>query len=252
MVALAWIILMIAGGTWWVRRDIAAFARFGELDDTHARQRVYRSWLVESFVVLSVASVVSLWLAGGLSPFDSFPDGFDRASRLLQSPADGRSEDWPSIALGAAAGIAVSVVIQWRRLKAAMAPSPRLDEALVPRNRREAVLAVLLSVNAGFSEELFFRLALPSLLLHATGSLAFALAASTICFGLAHAHYGWKGVLATMGIGGLLMVYYLHHGSLLRVMVIHIAIDVLALLVRPAIAGWFVHREMPGWASRAH
>lgn len=201
--------------------------------------------------MFSGASLISLWLADGLSPFDGFPDVFDPANRLLQSDGARSSEHWASIAIGLTVGIAVSLVIQWRRLKVAMNPSPRIDEALVPRNRQEAILALLLSVNAGFGEELFFRLALPLLLVQATGSLIVALAVSTICFGLAHAHYGWKGIMATMGIGALLLLYYLHHGSLLRVMIVHAGIDVLALLVRPAIAGWLLRRELPQWAVRS-
>lgn len=51
--------------------------------------------------------------------------------------------------------------------------SPRVGpaQALIPQNRREAVLALLLSLKAAFSEEIFFRLALPLLLFRVTGSL---------------------------------------------------------------------------------
>jgi len=245
---LAWSAVMLMGGAWWVKRDIAAYARFRTTSDTLARQRFYARWLFESFVVLVGASGISLWLAGAASPFDAFPDAFEPAHRLLQSPTASSSDHWLPMAVGVSAGIAVSIAIQWRRIKKALSPKPGPDAPLIPLNRREALLTLLLSLNAGFSEELFFRLALPLLLFQVTGSLAAALAISMLCFGLAHAHYGWKGVLATMAAGALLTLYYLHHGSLLRVMVVHAVIDILAFFVRPALANWIITRKPPQWA----
>lgn len=67
---------------------------------------------------------------------------------------------------------------------------------------------------------------------------------------LAHAHYGSKGVLAAMAADALLTFYYLHHGSLLRVMVAHAVIDVLAFFI-PAIADWIIMRKPPQWTFLA-
>lgn len=247
-ITLVWMTIMVVGGTWWVRRDITAYAWFKTQSDTVVRQRFYGRWFVESLVAFVVASTVSLWLAGGLWPFTGFPDVFAPANRLLQSSGHKSDGQWLPMALGLSIGIAISVTIQWRRLKTMMSPSGGLDQALIPRNRREGVLALLLSLNAGFSEELFFRLALPMLLFHVTNSLVVSFSVSMLCFGLAHAHYGWKGIVATTAIGGLLTFYYLNHGSLLRVMIAHATIDVLAFFVRPAIADWIATRRAPQWA----
>ena len=92
-------------------------------------------------------------------------------------------------------------------------------------------------------------LPLPLLLLHLTGSLWIAFGVAGVCFGLAHAYQGWKGVLATMMAGGVLTLIYLSHGSLLRVMLIHAAIDIVALLVRPAITEWLARRGRPEMAN---
>jgi uncharacterized protein len=242
VLTLAWIAVMLVGGAWWVRRDVAAYARFQTQTDTIERQQLYCRWLVESFVVLVGASVVSLWLAHALWPFDGSPAAFEPASRLLQSDEEISNDQWLPMALGLSFGIAISIAIQWRRLQRSLSPRGRPDQALIPRNRREALLALLLSLNAGFSEELFFRLALPLLLFQVTGSL------SVLGFGLAHAHYGWKGVLATTAAGALLTAYYLHHGSLLRVMIAHAVIDILAFFIRPAIVDWVTLRKAPQWA----
>lgn len=245
---LIWLTTMLGAGTWWVRNDVTAYRRFKAMADTADRQRLYARWLVQSFVILAGGSVISLWLAGGLSPFQGFPDAFAPAHRLLQSQGDDAKDHWWPMALGLSAGIMVSVTIQWRRLKKMLAPQQGPDAALIPRNRREGMLALLLSLNAGFSEELFFRLALPLLLIQVTQSLGVAMAISIVCFGLAHAHYGWKGVLATMAAGAFLTLYYVSHGSLLRVMIAHALIDVLAFFVRPALAEWLALRNPPQWA----
>jgi membrane protease YdiL (CAAX protease family) len=243
----AWIAIMLIGGTWWVRRDVAAYARFQTQSDTTDRQDFYRRWLLESFVVLVGASMVSLWLAHALWPFNGFPPAFAPGSRLLHSDGSISDDQWLPIAIGLFFGIVLSAAMKWRQIKKTLSPRAGPDQALIPRNRREAVLALLLSLNAGFGEELFFRLALPLLFLQVTGSLMVSLVVSIFGFGLAHAHYGWKGVLATTAAGTLLTVYYFHHGSLLRVMTAHAVIDISAFFIRPAIADLFVSRKAPRW-----
>jgi len=248
VLALVWIAALLVGGACWVQRDIAAYARFQTHSDTVERQHLYRRWLLESFVVLVGASVVSLWLSHALWPLDGFPSAFAPARRLLQSDQEISSDQWVPMVIGLAVGIALSLAIQWWRLMKSLSPQAGPDQALIPRNRGEAMLVLLLSLNAGFSEELFFRLAFPLLLLHVTGSLMVSLVVSVLGFGLAHAHYGWKGVLATTAAGALLTIYYLHHGSLLRVMIAHAIIDIIAFFIRPAIADYIISRKAPRWA----
>ena len=247
----AWIAVMLVGGTWWVRRDITTYARFQTQSDTTERQNLYRRWLVESFLVFVGASVVSLWLAHALWPFEGFPSAFTPANRLLQSDEEVSSDRSLQIGIGLFVGIGLSLAIQWWRLKKSLSPRAGPDQALIPRNRREAILALLLSLNAGFSEELFFRLALPLLLLQVTGSFAVSLVVSALGFGLAHAHYVLKGMLATTAAGALLTVYYLHHGLLMRVMIAHAIIDIIAFFIRPAIGDWMISRKAPRWAVAA-
>lgn len=109
-------------------------------------------------------------------------------------------------------------------------------DAMIPRNRREMLFALPLCLNAGFSEELFFRLALPLLIANVTGSVGVGLVASAVIFGLIHAYQGWRGVIATTVAGFFLAFVYLKSGSLIHPMVLHALIDVLALIVRPALA----------------
>lgn len=245
-----WLTGMLAGMAWWVKRDAEAYRRFQALTLTRDRQRVYWRWIAQSFAVLVGASLISLWLVGGLSPFSPFPSAFDQAHQALRSPqADGSAESMAGMAVGFAIGMGALLFMQWRRIRKMLKPVAVPADALLPRNRREAMIAAVLSLNAGFSEELFFRLALPLLLLHLTGSLWIAFGVAGVCFGLAHAYQGWKGVLATMMAGGVLTLIYLSHGSLLRVMLIHAAIDIVALVVRPAITDWLARRGRPATAG---
>ena len=71
----------------------------------------------------------------------------------------------------------------------------------MPRNGAETVWTGLLSINAGIGEELFFRLALPLLIVLVTGNVIAAFAVAAIVFGLVHVYQGWVGVLATTFLG---------------------------------------------------
>ena len=140
------------------------------------------------------------------------------------------------MAAGLTLGVGLAAFIQWRRMRHLLTPVVGDIEPLMPRNGRERLLMIPLSLNAGFSEEMFFRLALPLLIAHVTGSAVVGVVAATAAFGLAHSYQGWKGVVGTGLLGGLLMLQYLAHGSLLRVMAIHAAIDLVSLILRPMIA----------------
>jgi membrane protease YdiL (CAAX protease family) len=122
------------------------------------------------------------------------------------------------------------------RLKKLRAPVVGDIEALLPRDSRETWMAVPLSLNAGVSEELFFRLALPLLVTAVTGSALIGLAAASIAFGLMHWYQGWRGVLITGLVGAFFCWVYVASGSLIRPVVLHVLVDLMALVVRPTLA----------------
>ena len=82
-------------------------------------------------------------------------------------------------------------------------------EPLMPRNGAETLWTGLLSINAGVGEELFFRLALPLLIVLVTGNVVAAFAVAAIMFGLVHVYQGWVGVLATTFLGFVFTGVYL-------------------------------------------
>lgn len=248
MIEILWLAMLAMGLTFWVVRDAGVYRRFKAVEDTAIRQRFYWRWTGESFFVLTGASLVTLWLLGRLGAWTALPGEFAALSLQLSGGGAAARGGAPSgdemigFAIGATMGLAVVVFVSWRRLRRMLSPAEGGVEPLLPRNARERLIAIPLSINAGFSEELFFRLALPLLLVHVTGSVLFAFAAATAAFGLAHAYQGWKGILGTGLVGGLLAFQYLASGSLLKVMIIHAAIDIVAFVLRPAIAGWMVAR----------
>ena len=109
--------------------------------------------------------------------------------------------------------------------------------AVLPRARGELGWAALLAVDAGVSEELFFRLLLPLLIAQATGSAWIGFAGATALFGFAHRYQGLAGVLATTFVGVLLTGVYLASGNLWMAMLLHMAINLNGLVLRPLAMG---------------
>lgn len=257
MLEIMWLGALLAGLFLWVRHDARQYRLFKTVDDTRIRQLFYWRWTVQSFVILTGASVVTLWMLGRFDAVAGLPAELQPLADLIGTPGDADApSDWSGermlgFAIGAGMGIALVAFIHWRRMRKALTPVIGDIEPLMPRNGHERLIMIPLSLNAGFSEELFFRLALPLLVAHVTGSAIVAAVVATAAFGLAHAYQGWKGVLGTALIGGVLMSQYLVSGSLLRVMIIHAAIDLVALIVRPAIADRLGARRLSPAAGTA-
>ncbi|MFB2351758.1 CPBP family intramembrane glutamic endopeptidase, partial [Priestia megaterium] len=74
-------------------------------------------------------------------------------------------------------------------------------EPLMPRNAAEIACAIPLAINAGVTEEVFFRLALPLLAVQATGSALAGFAIACAAFALVHWYQGWKGMLVVFAVG---------------------------------------------------
>lgn len=131
----------------------------------------------------------------------------------------------------------VAVLLAKRRRGRAMA-APIGGARLVARHPGELVGAALAAVSAGVGEELFFRLFLPLMMALATGSAIVGMAVGAIAFGLVHWYQGWLGVIATFAVGAVLAGLYLGSGMLWLAMLVHAAIDLNVLVLRPAIGGF--------------
>lgn len=216
-----------------VRKDRLEYRRFKQYRSSEKRQRMMRRWLLQSFVVFGAASAVLLLL------------GWQYVPRLLTAtehwiPLRAAFESQPGLAWGVTAGVAVALVAGTvlailAARKSGEVPTIGDIHALLPRNRRELVLAAGLSINAGVVEELVFRLALPTALFGVSGNAIVAVAVSVLVFGLLHVYQGVAGVVGATVIGALMMALFLATGWIIVPIVAHALFDLRSLVLIPVL-----------------
>lgn len=231
---MAWALIAVAVAllAFFIVDDIREFARFKALDDTVARQRRFRLWVAKSFVLFTGYTLAALLLIGRFDALWSLPPEFARLGDALPPS--------PLILIIAGAVLAGSLLGAVIATRASAAEPGSLPyAAMLPRNAAERWHAALISLNAGVSEELFFRLALPLLVTVATGGAIGAIGgfvASMLLFGMAHAYQGIAGVVGT-GLASLLFtILYVGSGSLLLPIAVHVVIDLNGMILRPWLA----------------
>ncbi len=234
---LLFLLTLYAVNSWLNIRRYKALAQVADID----RLAFYRSGLAKSLLLFLGGAMISLIVLHRLDGLAAVPEEFESEtvrSVFLRVPAvwiHGIASVW----------IAVICLASWlggaqmKRLieRSEILPKTALA-SLLPRTGGERVWAVLIALNAGLSEELFFRLALPLLLAAVTGQAALAFWLAVIIFGLGHAYQGLFGVVVTTVIGALLGLIYLYSGNLWLVVAIHAGIDLWSLVVMPLLIGW--------------
>jgi len=172
-----------------------------------------------------------VWLLGlGLAAMALWQiAGRDWAAMGFAAP--GSSGIATGIAAGAFAGLALRPLIVAFSAKAAAGMRRQFGEleAFLPRTGQQLRWGLLVSVFAGLFEEIAYRgylMAYFGTWLDQWG----ALAASSLLFGLAHAYQGKWGVPVTALLGALFGWVYIETGSLLLPILLHIAVDVSAMV----------------------
>ena len=251
--ALVALLLLLLALGWMTVRDKADYARFREARDSAQRRGFFARWIATSWLVFGAGGIGILAALGATDALTRFPADFAALDlRPANAPSPSLSNDWETLA-GMAAGLVVGATIAafvWKtRIEKMRAPVIGDIEPLLPRERGEYPYTGALGLTAGISEELFFRLALPLLAYHATGSALLAFGIAGVTFGLMHWYQGWQGVAATMLVGAFLAYLYLSTGSLVKPVIVHVAIDLMALVVRPAVAACSAARAGKGVQS---
>ncbi len=231
------LLLLCLGVLWWfVRNDAAEYATFKKLTTTADRQRYYGRWVLMSFLALSGTTLVCLLVLQRLHAVVAMPLEFIPLAAFLGAQMPTTALLDKSFLIGFASAAAVSGiligVLMAKKLKTTHATLGDI-EPLMPRNAVESGWAALLSINAGFSEELFFRLLLPLLLMSLFHHTVPAFLVATLLFGLAHLYQGVVGVVMTTLLGAVFVCLYLWTGSLWMTMATHAGLDLFALVVRP-------------------
>ncbi|WP_022686873.1 CPBP family intramembrane glutamic endopeptidase [Sphingomonas phyllosphaerae] len=223
-IALASLALLLHGRRigWWPRPPAVAPGA--------VRHRHFARLTLRAIVHFGLVAVVLLASLGRLQALVHVPAELLPARALaiawIGQPA------WQSLAWGALAGMVIAAALERR----GRGVSPGDLRAVTPSRRAELGWGVLLATTAGVTEELFFRLLLPLLVVSLGGSALLGFAAAAVLFGYAHRYQGWRGVAGTMLAGLLLTLVYLLSGRLWAAMLVHAAIDLNGLVIRPAFA----------------
>ncbi|VXC63706.1 CPBP family intramembrane glutamic endopeptidase [Sphingomonas sp. 8AM] len=195
------------------------------------RHRWFARLALRPLVHFGAVSVLLLVALGRIDSVQHFPSEL-RSARMLAVAWIGQP-GWAPLAIGAAAGVVIAAVLE-RRGRSVTLGDVR---AVTPMRRAELGWGVLLAIVAGVAEEMFFRLLLPLLIAIVTGSALLGFVGATAAFGYAHRYQGARGVMGTVIAGVLLTVVYLVSGRLWAAMLVHAAIDLNGLVLRPVLAG---------------
>lgn len=252
---------LIMFGVWSVPRDTKAYKDFLKVDDTESRQKFFKKWVIESFLIYGTSAIVFLILLGKGHHLYQFPEYLlDIASEMNPGvEEDGEGSFMHSFFSGFSASVIPTVLIAvplvtllftYVTHKTPEKPEeekikdPREIAALFPRNNKEIFWMSMLSINAGFSEELFFRLLAPLLIFLITGSATIAIIASTIWFGLVHHYQGIVGILVTSFVGLLMFWIFLTTQNIWMAVLAHAILDLKDFSFAPLFKSWLEKRAI--------
>ena len=222
---------------WFLKGDLLGYRRIRRLPDTASRQKTYRLWIAKAAIAFVLPAIIGLALLGRLDALVIVPREFDALRSLLPSLAgDSRAELLGMIGGSALGGLVIGAVLATRRNWRILRTIGNVG-SLLPRNRVEIVHAAAMSVAAGISEELAFRLFLPLLVALVSSNAFVAFGVAIAAFGAMHLYQGRAGVIATTLVGALMAAIYLMTGELWLAMLLHALIDLNSLALRPALTG---------------
>lgn len=224
-----WLVLAVFLGAMAVDHLVIwrSFTRHVDVDAAKARHTLWLRWAVMMWSCSAL--VLWLWVANGVALSSvgfAAPDGW----RL-----------WGVLVLGGAVVLLqASGALKIARLAT---PGPKLRAqlgsvaAIMPRTSAELAAFFLMSLTAGFCEELLFRGFLVWLLQPLVG-LWIAAALALVLFALGHAYQGREGVIRTGAIGLVFTAIVLATRSLWPAIVLHAAIDAMG-----GVMGWLILRD---------
>ncbi len=217
---------------------------------------MYLRWILESLALYGLSAVICLFIIGQFASLFSMPEflrDFSNAISII-SEEHQRSNLFHRMLRGVAMSVVPILVFGYPLVTLYMTYKQHRDndyrigrntfnekrnlDYLMPINSKERIFTFFLSINAGFSEEIYFRLLIPTLLYIITGSVFIAIMGSTIWFGLMHYYQGIGGMMATFVVGLLLFLVYLITRSIWMAILTHIIIDLNGLVLAPWFADW--------------
>jgi len=178
---------------------------------------------------LYLSAALSQWLLASLGVLVVVTTGPGLRATGFRAVAAGPMIRWTLLlTLVSLAGLGLVVLLE--RLNW-FPEEPELVRLLIPRTRRERLLAiVLLAPTAALCEEFIYRGYLLHQLLAWGISVPWAVAGSSVAFGMAHAYQGLNGMARAALLGGLLALPLVRLGSLYPSIAAHFLIDAVALV----------------------
>ncbi|MBY9063874.1 CPBP family intramembrane metalloprotease [Sphingomonas yunnanensis] len=237
----------MAGAALWLAAALASLALFLRGGTRHyrwlyrpggnARRRRFLLRALRPTLHLALVSLVALAALGRLDALATLPAEFAPVRAAAIELVGGTMPldllAWSTLGGLAVGGVIAGLVERCRGRSVTLGDV----ESVLPTTRAELGWGALLSVSAGVTEELFFRLLLPLLLLLCGVPGVAAVALACVLFGAAHRYQGAIGMVATALVGAVLALAYLLSGSLMAAVLLHVAIDLNALVVRPVLSG---------------
>lgn len=222
-----------AGSILWRGRRFRREVRTGL--NAHDRAAILRGWAMGVAISFGLPAAIGLALLGGPAPWDVPPPQFSQLADTLYDA--GLYLPITPLLVGMAVGTVLNAGVCYWRARTGRRPIQIGHFPNVrPQTLRDIPPAMLLSLSAGVSEELYFRLFIPLLVTSVSGSTLAGFVVATLLFGAVHRYQGVRGVVATTIGGAMLAFVYLATGALWVAMLFHTVIDLNALVVRPVTA----------------
>ncbi len=206
------VLLAVSAGLLWMQSRSLAAGKQHHGNVTHYLSVIVAEWALAFYV----------WL-GGLIP----------GATRLRDLVGGRWSSWKDVLRDIGIGAAFWIVFAAAGMFMNFVLGPSHVETLGfvnPRGGVEVTLWVMMSMTAGFCEELIFRGYLQKQFLALTGSAALAVLAQALLFGVAHGYQGGKLVITIMVLGLLYGILAHWRKSLRPGMISHAWSDILNVI----------------------
>ncbi len=234
LIAPALLAVSLAALAWLHRRGRRRFDRFRGIEDSADRRRSYLRWAAHGLLSNLGIPLLGLALLGRIDAIWSFPEEFAGLAMTLPYFSLSDPTSVPALLIGLPLGGTLSIWIALR------GPAPRARRGydltpMLPRNRAELRAVLPLVLNAGISEEIYFRLYLPLLLVLCGVPDWAAFLIALAIFAAIHRYQGWLGIVLT-GVGGAAFTFcYLGSWGLMLPILLHLTANLNALVLRPGV-----------------
>jgi uncharacterized protein len=230
------------------KRDSKKYNIFKSFTRSRDRQRMYKKMVLESFLIYGCISVLGLVLLNQFSALINFPNFLLEYSNYIRSFKLNSAEGITAIRVLKVimvylipflllATSFLNLILVYVQHKKSNQESPVVGSHeinhLLPKNSKERYWISVISINAGLSEELFFRLFLPILVYIIFESPMISILLPSIWFGLVHSYQGRNGIIFTFIAGLMLFYIYLLTQNIWITILVHIFLDLNGLVITP-------------------